>query len=126
MKDFKNYYIIPASPDEVYLALTTPLTLNLWTGSEAVMSTEPGSEFSLWDDSITGRNISFEKNSKIVQLWHFGEQQEESIVTIVLHLHSKGTSVELKHTNIPDDDYDDILEGWNDSYFGALQEFYKD
>ena len=126
MKDFKNYYIIPANPEEVYLALTTPLTLNLWTGSEAVMSTEPGSEFSLWDDSITGKNITFEENQKIVQKWHFGEQEEDSIVTIILHPHAKGTSVELKHTNIPDADFEDIVEGWNDSYFGALQEFYED
>lgn len=126
MKDFKNYYIIPASPAEVYLALTVPLTLHLWTGAEAVMSTEPGSEFSLWDDSITGKNISFEENRKIVQQWHFGDQEEESIVTITLHPHPKGTSVELKHTNIPDADYDDMVEGWNDSYFGALQEFYEE
>ena len=126
MKDFKNYYIIPANPEEVYLALTTPLTLNLWTGSEAVMSTEPGSEFSLWDDSITGINIAFEENHKIVQKWHFGEQEEDSIVSIILHPHAKGTSVELKHTNIPDADFEDIVEGWNDSYFGALQEFYED
>jgi activator of HSP90 ATPase len=126
MKDFKNYYIIPANPEEVYLALTTPLTLNLWTGSEAVMSTEPGSEFSLWDDSITGKNIAFEENHKIIQKWHFGDQEEESIVTIILHPHPKGTSVELKHTNIPDADYEDMVEGWNDSYFGALQEFYED
>ncbi|WP_026899160.1 SRPBCC domain-containing protein [Daejeonella oryzae] len=126
MKDFKNYYTIPASPAEVYLALTNPLTLHLWTGSEAVMSTEPGSEFSLWDDSITGQNISFEENRKIVQKWHFGDQPEDSIVTIILHPDMKGTSVELKHTNIPDEDYEDIVEGWNDSYFGALQEFYED
>ena len=126
MKDFKNYYIIPANPEEVYLALTTPLTLNLWTGSEAVMSTEPGSEFSLWDDSITGVNIAFEENHKIIQKWHFGEQEEDSIVSIILHPHAKGTSVELKHTNIPDADFEDIVEGWNDSYFGALQEFYED
>ncbi len=118
--------MIPAAPEEVYLALTTPLTLHLWTGSDAVMSTEPGSEFSLWDESITGKNLSFEENYKIVQQWYFGEQEEPSIVTITLHQHNKGTSVELKHTNIPDDDYEDITEGWRDSYFGALQEFYED
>ena len=57
MKDFKNYYLIQASPEEVYLALTNPLTILLWTGAEAIMSTEPGSEFSLWDDSIVVKNI---------------------------------------------------------------------
>jgi hypothetical protein len=55
-----------------------------------------------------------------------GDQEEKSIVTIKLHPHAAGTSVELRHTNIPDEDYDDIVEGWNSTYFGALQEFYED
>ena len=126
MKSFKKYYIIPASPEDIYLALTNPLTIQLWTGDVADMSTEPGSEFSLWDGSITGRNLEFEMNKKIVQEWYFGEQEEKSIVTIKLHADSKGTSVELRHTNIPDRDYDDIVEGWNESYFGTLCEFYEE
>ena len=48
MKTFKKYYIIPATPEEIYLALTHPLTIQLWTGEKAEMSAEPGSEFSLW------------------------------------------------------------------------------
>lgn len=126
MKDFKKYYVIPANPEEVYLALTNPLTLQLWTGEVAEMSTEPGSEFSLWDESIVGKNIEFEENKKIVQQWYFGEQAEPSIVTIKLHKHEQGTSVELKHTNIPDEDYDDIIDGWNTEYFKSLREFYEE
>lgn len=126
MKDFKKYYIIPAPPEEVYLALTKPETLRLWTGEVAEMSTEPGSEFSLWEESITGRNLEFEEGKKIVQQWYFGEQEEESIVTIKLHPHKQGTSVELKHTNIPDEAYEEIVEGWDDTYFRSLREFYED
>ncbi|MBX7126104.1 MAG: SRPBCC domain-containing protein [Cyclobacteriaceae bacterium] len=126
MKDFKKYYTIAAAPGEVYLALTHPLTLQLWTGEEAVMSTEPGSEFSLWEGSIVGKNLEFEAGKKIVQQWYFGEQPEPSIVTIKLHAHEKGTSVELRHTNIPESDYNDIVEGWNDTYFGALRDFYEE
>ena len=126
MKDFKKYYIIPASPEDVFAALTNPATLQLWTGERAEMSLEPGSEFSLWEDSIVGKNIAFEENRKLVQEWYFGEQAELSVVTIVLHPHKHGTSVELRHTNIPDQDFDDIIEGWDTSYFGALQDFYSE
>lgn len=125
MKSYKKYYTIAASPEEVYLALTNQLTIQLWTGEEAIMSTEPGSEFSLWSGSITGRNIEFELNKKIVQEWYFGDQEEPSIVTIKLHPDSTGTSVELRHSNIPDTDYEDIVEGWNESYFRELMEFYE-
>ena len=126
MKDFKKYYTIPALPEEVYLALTVPATIYLWTGDEVEMSTEPGSEFSLWDGSIVGKNLEFEEGKKIVQHWYFGDQEEPSIVTIKLHPLKDSTSVELKHTNIPDQDYEDIVEGWNSSYFGALREFYEE
>jgi activator of HSP90 ATPase len=124
MKDFKKYYIIPAQPDEIYLALTVPMTIQLWSGEAAEMSTEPGSEFSMWDGSITGKNLEFEPEKKIVQQWYFGDHPEESIVTIKLHPHAQGTSVELKHTNIPDEDYEDIVDGWNTVYFRALHDFY--
>lgn len=126
MKSYKKYYIIPATPEEIYLALTNPLTLQLWTGDKAEMSTEPGSEFSLWDGSIVGKNLEFEEGKKIVQQWYFGDQPEDSIVTIKLHPDKKGTSVELRHTNIPDSDFEDIVEGWDYTYFAALRDFYED
>ncbi len=125
MKDFKKYYIVPAQPEELYLALTLPATIQLWTGEEAEMSTEPGSEFSLWEGSIVGKNISFEDGKKIVQQWYFGDQDAESIVTIKLHPHKQGTSAELVHTNIPDEAYEEMVEGWNDNYFGLLIRFYS-
>lgn len=126
MKDFKKYYVLSASPEEVYLALTLPATIQLWTGEKAEMSTVVGSEFSLWDGAIEGKNIGFEENKKIEQQWYFDGQKEASIVTIKLHEDKKGTSVELRHTNIPDAEYDDFVEGWNVTYFGALEEFYQD
>lgn len=126
MKDFKKYFIIPASPEDVYLALTNPLTLEAWTGDPAEMSTEPGSEFSLWEGAIVGKNISFEPGKKIVQQWYFDGQEAESIATIILHEHKQGTSVELRHTNIPDEAFEDITEGWIHSYFAALAEFYEE
>ncbi len=125
MKDFRKYYIIPAPPEEVYVALTNPNTIRLWSGEEAEMSEVPGSEFTLWEGSIAGRNLEFIPGQKIVQQWYFGDQPDESIVTIVLHPHKTGTSVELSHTNIPDAEYDDFVNGWNYSYFGSLKDFYK-
>ena len=124
MKDYKKYFIVPAEPELVYVALTNPATIQLWSGEEAEMSTEPGSEFSMWTGSIIGKNLEFEEGKKIVQQWYFGEQKEPSIVTIILHPDKKGTSVELRHTNIPDSDYENIVQGWNEVYFGELIDFY--
>ena len=126
MKDFKKYYHIPAEPEIVYQALTNEHTIRLWTGEPAEMSEDPGSEFSLWDGSITGTNIEFEPGKKIVQHWDFGEQETPSVVTIKLHPEKTGTSLELRHTNIPDEDYEDISTGWTDTYMASLIDFYQD
>ena len=125
MKNYNKYYTIPAPPEEVYLALTNPATIYLWTGENAEMSTEAGTDFSLWDGAIVGKNLEFLEGKKIVQQWYFGEQEEPSIVKIVLHASGNGTSVELKHSNIPDEDYEGIIEGWDGPYFGDLKEFYE-
>lgn len=124
MKDLKKYYIIPATPAEVYNAITNPISIQLWTGEEAEMSTEPDSEFSMWDGSILGKNLEFEADKKVVQQWYFGDQEEASIVTIILHADKHGTSAELRHTNIPDSDFQDIAEGWDSAYFGAIIDFF--
>ncbi|HRO07100.1 MAG TPA: SRPBCC domain-containing protein [Ferruginibacter sp.] len=125
MKNFKAYYIIPASPEEVYQALTQEATIQLWSGEPAVMQAVPDTEFQLFDDSIAGRNISFNPGREIVQEWYFGDASEASIVTIRLHPHAKGTSAEVRQTNIPEEAYENIEEGWNNHYFGALQDFYS-
>ncbi len=123
---YKKYYIIKADPEELYAALTRAATIKLWSGEDAEMNEEPGTEFSLWEGSISGMNLEFEKGKKIVQQWYFGEQEEPSIVTIKLHPHKSGTSVELVHTNIPDEAYEDISSGWDEQYFGSLMDFYED
>jgi uncharacterized protein YndB with AHSA1/START domain len=125
MKDYKAYFIIPEEPALVYQALTQQDTIELWTGEKAIMQAEPGTEFSLWDDDIVGKNLAFEPGKKLQQEWYFGEQDEPSIVTMILHPHGKGTSLELRHTNIPDDAYDDLVEGWNDVYMASLIDFYS-
>jgi len=126
MKDFKKYFIINTEPEILYNALTNAATIQLWTGEPAIMEPVEGTEFSLWSDSICGKNISFEPGKKIVQEWYFGEQEEPSIVTIILHKDKSKTSAELRHTNIPDEDYEDIVAGWMENYFGSLMEFYEE
>lgn len=125
MKSFKKYYIIPATPEEIYKALTTEITIRLWTGDSVEIDPQEGGEFSLWDGSINGRFIELVPDKKIVQEWYFGDE-EQSIVTIKLHEHKKGTSFEVNHINIPDEAYEEIVEGWDNEYVGSLIDFYTE
>jgi activator of HSP90 ATPase len=125
MKTFKKTFKINAEPADVYSALTNPYTIELWTGYPAVMSTEPGSEFSLWEGDITGKNIEFIQDKKVVQEWDFGDNPEKSLVTITIQKDRDDSIIIVEHSNIPDEDFEDIAEGWREYYFGAINTFFN-
>lgn len=120
--DFHYKLLIAAEPAEVFAALTVPFQIELWSGYPADMKPEAGYEFSLWEGDITGVNIEVVPSRRLVQEWFFGEQPEQSIVRIELKKDVNKTFVELTHTHIPDDVYEEITEGWRDYYLGAIKE----
>jgi activator of HSP90 ATPase len=125
MKTFHKTFKINAEPSDIYSALTNPYTIEIWSGYPAVMSEEPGSEFSFWEGDISGRNIEFIKNKKVVQEWYFGDQEEKSIATVMISQERDNSLVTVEHTNIPDDDFNDIAEGWREYIIGAIIDFFN-
>jgi len=125
MKTFKKTFKINAEPSDIYSAVTNPYTIELWSGYPAKMSTEQGSDFSLWEGDITGRNIEFVQDKKVVQEWYFGDQTEKSIVTIIITGDRENSAVTVEHTNIPDEEFNDIAEGWREYYIGAIINFFN-
>jgi activator of HSP90 ATPase len=125
MKSIKRKFKIRAEPSDVYAALTNPYTIELWSGYPALMSSEPGSEFSLWEGDITGRNLEFIQDKKLVQEWYFGDQIERSIVTITISADREDSMVTVEQTNIPDEVFSSISEGWGEYYFEAISSFFN-
>jgi activator of HSP90 ATPase len=125
MKTFKKIFRINAEPSDVYAALTNPYTIELWSGYPAQMSPEPGTEFSMWEGDITGNIIELLQDKKVVQEWYFGNQVEKSIVTITINPDRENSLVTVEHTNIPDNEFSDIAEGWREYYIGAIINFFN-
>jgi activator of HSP90 ATPase len=125
MKTFKKNFRINAEPSDVYAALTNPYTIELWSGYPAQMSPEPGTEFSMWEGDITGNIIELLQDKKVVQEWYFGNQVEKSIVTITINPDRENSLVTVEHTNIPDNEFSDIAEGWREYYIGAIINFFN-
>jgi len=42
-----------------------------------------------------------------------------------LHADRKGTLVELHQTNIPDEAFDNMVDGWDQDYFGNIRQLYE-
>jgi activator of HSP90 ATPase len=126
MKDYKLYVKIKATAEDIYACLTNPFTIELWSGYPAKMKNEVGTEFELWDGDISGKILELEPFTKVVHQWYFGEQDEESIVTYKLHEEKSHVSVELRHTNIPDEVFEEFKEGWESHFLGAIKAFLED
>jgi uncharacterized protein YndB with AHSA1/START domain len=123
MKDFTFSLVIKESPEAIFNAITNPAAIELWSGYPAVMKAVPDTEFSLWDGDISGRNLSVEPPVKIIQEWYFEDNKPASVVNIQLTEEKGRTRITIFHTNIPDDAYENISEGWRKYYLGALKEY---
>lgn len=117
-----NYTIdITADPEEVFTALTNPFQIEIWSGYPTEMKAEEGYVFSLWEGDICGVNLEVKPNRLLVQEWFFGEIAEPSIVTLKLKKVDGATRVELEHTNIPEEVFEEIVEGWKEYYLGSIK-----
>ena len=119
--DFNYELEINADPEEVFAALTVPFQIELWSGYPADMKAEEGYEFSLWEGDITGKNLEVKPNKRLVQEWYFGDRAECSIAALDLKRDGACTRVVLRHTNIPEEVYEEITEGWREYYLGAIK-----
>ena len=125
MKRFINIYKIKCTPEELFIALTNSFSIELWTGYPARYTLEKGTEFELWDGDICGRTLDYKENEFLIQEWYFGDQEEQSIVTMKMKASGEHTKIELEHINIPDEVFEDIRTGWNEYYFGNLIKYFK-
>ena len=123
MRDLRKTIHIKVPREEVFNAITNPLTIELWSGYEAKMEAVPGGEFSMFDGDITGKIKTLDPPSLLEQKWDFGDQEIDSIVRIELFTESGKTRIELIHTNIPDDAFENIEIGWKEYYLGALKSY---
>lgn len=100
--------------------------MELWSDESAQITLKENTSFSWFDGAITGITLRFETNKLLEQQWDFGEQAEASVVTLKFHEDKKGTSLEVKHTNIPEEAYDDIVDGWENYVFDTLKDYYSE
>ena len=123
MKDFKIYAEISATPEEVYLAMIKPQAIRLWSGADAEMQEESGTVFSWFDGDITGEITRLEYGKIIGMKWYFGDLQSE--VTLKFHTKGNGTSLEIRQSEIPDEAFENIKDGWEEMIIPSLSEYFS-
>jgi uncharacterized protein YndB with AHSA1/START domain len=126
MKNIRKTVHIKATREEIFTAITNPLTIELWSGFPAVMKPVPNTPFSMFDGDITGTLLAIEPPARLEQQWDFGDQSAPSIALIELSEEGNKTRIELNHSNVPDEAFDNINTGWKEYFFGALKSYLED
>jgi uncharacterized protein YndB with AHSA1/START domain len=120
--------IIPAPPRAIYDAwLDSAAHAAMTGGQKAQISAEPGGAFAVWDDYITGRNLTLEPGRRIVQSWRtakFTAADPDSQIEVVLESVAGGTRVTVNHSNVPDGHVSYRDGGWQNNYFAPMQRYF--
>lgn len=123
MKSIKQKYLINAPVEKVWKALVTPKEIEGWGAGPAKMDDKTGTKFSLWGGDIHGENTKVVENKILEQDWFGGEWNESSKVKFVLSEENGKTKLELFQENVPDEEADNIDDGWKEYYLGPLKDY---
>ena len=116
---------LPASPEAVFDAWTTPAHMANWlspmtTASVPRLDLRVGGEFQIdmraaeTDYVHTGKYLEIDRPHKLVFTWHSeGTQQQETVVTLEMAPDGDGTMLTLSHERFPTaDSRDNHEKGW--------------
>ncbi|KAJ6864568.1 hypothetical protein NC651_035198 [Populus alba x Populus x berolinensis] len=107
---------------------------NRWKGftqSNARISKEVGGEFSIFDGSVTGRNVELQEGKLIVQQWRFGNWPDGIVSKVRITFDEpepRVTVVKVMHTDIPEEDrygnatvVENTERGWRDLILNKIR-----
>ena len=125
-KDIQQSVELPASPEVLFEMYIDAEQHSALTGSEAVVSREPGSAFSAFGGALSGRIIATVPGRLVVQTWRsvsFAEDEPDSILVLAFSEAPSGGRIDLVHTGVADSDYDGVNQGWRKFYWDPWRAF---
>jgi activator of HSP90 ATPase len=120
--------IIPALPEEVYMALLDPKKHSEFTGSKATGRAKVGAKFTAWDGYISGKILKLERGKRIVQEWvttEWPENYPPSRLEMTFEERDGKTELTMIQSDVPAEQKEDLEEGWTDFYWKPLKDYFK-
>jgi activator of HSP90 ATPase len=123
-KTIKQSITFQAEPHDVYEALMDSDKHAKFTGGETYISREIGGKFSAFDGYSEGVNIELVPDKKIVQSWRASDWPEGhySEVIFIMEEDERHTRLTFTQNGVPENQYEDISQGWHDYYWEPMKE----
>jgi activator of HSP90 ATPase len=124
MKTIHQIVTFKATPHDVYETLMDSKKHAKLVGAEARISKKVGTKFAIYDGEIEGVNLELVPDKKIVQSWRYNDWPEGhySKATFLLEESQGGTKLTFTQTDVPEDKYEDVSQGWHDYYWQPMKE----
>lgn len=129
MDEFTISVDLPVEAEELYEAWMDSEEHAAFSGGEADIKPVEGGKFTAWNGYIWGETIELTPGSRIVQSWRtaeFNEDAPDSNIVVEFEDFDDHTTLTLTHTNLQPGDGDKYKEGWEDSYFAPMRDYYQD
>ena len=129
-ESFETSDVVLVTPKRIYEAWLDSQEHTNMTGGEAEVSAEVGASFTAWDGYINGVNLELEPYVRIVQSWRstqFPGDAPDSRLEIELGRERdqlKGTTVTIKHSEVPDGQGASYKKGWSSSYLEPMKLYF--
>lgn len=121
-------YVVYASPEKVFEALTDTGIIAAWGGGIAVVENKSGGKFELFDGWASGEVLVYKPGKELSYTWRVSEWDKKtpaSVVTFLLKAHPAGTEIILKHKEFPSqEEATKHKDGWVDFVFDPLNEYF--
>ena len=125
-KNIRQTVTLKAAPHEVYEILMDQKKHAKLVGSEASISRKSGGKFVIYGGDVEGKNLELVPDQKIVQTWRYNDWPagHYSMITFQLAPTANGARLTFTQTDIPEDKYEDIKQGWIDYYWTPLKQLF--
>lgn len=126
-KTLRQSVTFPVAPRAVYEALMDSKQHAAFTGDTASISRKVGGRISAWGGYISGKNLELVANKKIVQSWRASDWPQGALSTVTFTLTKSGQGCKLTfvQTGLPEDQHEEIKQGWVDYYWKPLKAYFK-
>jgi uncharacterized protein YndB with AHSA1/START domain len=126
-KKIKLSFVLPAGPDDVFIALTKPGIIKRWSGQSGMVELSVGGKMEMFDGWVKGVILECKPSRQLSYSWKTSEWPADTPETIVKYELTRldgGTRVDLEHWGFPNDqEAREHEEGWHEYFFKPLQEY---
>lgn len=117
---------LPAPPARLYAQYLSARSHAAITGAPARVVAKPGSAFSAFGGTLSGRILHLVPGRLIVQSWRASQWRKPDLdSTLILSFHAAkgGGRIELTQVDVPDHDFAGVSEGWHPYYWAPWRAY---